>query len=255
MSWVYAEVVAVSLAAMVSPTTLTFCVLALVLGDRPLRTGLLFYTGALTATLAVGVAAAFVLGDIAASETPSSPKTWVAVVNLAAGGLLLLWVARTARRPYDPTKVAAMVDRMSGVVSSRWLAVLGAGALLANPGLFIPIALKAISETDPTTAGYALQWLLLRAGLAAAAAGGDRDAGGRSGAGDGRAPARARVARTARAAGRSRDRGVARPFPPPRRHRRADRLDGHAHRERSEPGERPEKDERADGDRNSAQAR
>ena len=133
--------------------------LALVLGDRPLRTGLLFYTGALTATLAVGVAAAFVLGDIAASETPSSPKTWVAVVNLAAGGLLLLWVARTARRPYDPTKVAAMVDRMSGVVSSRWLAVLGAGALLANPGMFIPIALKAISETDPTTAGYAVQWL------------------------------------------------------------------------------------------------
>ena len=84
MSWIYAELVAVSLAAMLSPTTLTFSVLALVLGDRPFRTGLFFYIGALTATLAVGVAAAFVLGDVAASETPSQPKTWVAILDVVA---------------------------------------------------------------------------------------------------------------------------------------------------------------------------
>ena len=36
---------------MVSPTTLTFSVLVLVLGDRPLRTGIWFYLGALGATL------------------------------------------------------------------------------------------------------------------------------------------------------------------------------------------------------------
>jgi hypothetical protein len=36
------ELVLVSLAAMVSPTTLTFCVLALVLGDHPRRTGTWF---------------------------------------------------------------------------------------------------------------------------------------------------------------------------------------------------------------------
>ena len=59
--------------------------LALVLGDRPLRTGLFFYVGALTATLAVGVAAAFVLGDVAASETPSEPKTWVAILDVIGG--------------------------------------------------------------------------------------------------------------------------------------------------------------------------
>jgi Sap, sulfolipid-1-addressing protein len=159
MSWIYAELVVVSLAAMLSPTTLTFSVLALVLGDRPLRTGVFFYLGALTATLGVGIAAAFVLGDVAASETPSQPKTWVAVVNVIAGGLLLLWVARTARRPYDPATVASMVDKMSGVASSPWIAVIAAGALLANPGMFIPIALKTISETDPSAWGYAVQWM------------------------------------------------------------------------------------------------
>jgi Sap, sulfolipid-1-addressing protein len=159
MSWIYAELVAVSLAAMLSPTTLTFSVLALVLGDRPLRTGVLFYTGALTATLAVGIAAAFVLGDVATSDTPSTPKTWVAVLDVALGGLLLLWMARTARRPYDPAKVSSMVDKMSGVASSPWIAVIAAGALLANPGMFIPIALKTISETDPSASSYAVQWI------------------------------------------------------------------------------------------------
>jgi hypothetical protein len=159
VNWVYAELVLVSLGAMLLPTTLTFCVLALVVGDKPLRTGIFFYTGALTATLAIGIAAAFVLGDVATSDNPSTPKTWVAVLDVALGGLLLFWMARTARRPYDPAKVSSMVDKMSGIASSPWIAVIAAGALLANPGMFIPIALKTISETDPSAAGYAAQWI------------------------------------------------------------------------------------------------
>ena len=159
MGWIYGELVLVSLGAMLLPTTLMFCVLALVLGDRPLRTGIFFYAGALTTTLAIGVAAAFVLEDVATSDTPSQPKTWVAILDVALGGLLLLWVARTARRPYDPAKVAGMVDKMSGIASSPWIAVIAAGALLANPGMFIPIALKTISETDPTAASYVAQWV------------------------------------------------------------------------------------------------
>jgi Sap, sulfolipid-1-addressing protein len=159
MSWIYAELVAVSLAAMLSPTTLTFSVLALVLGDRPLRTGLFFYIGALTATLAVGVAAAFVLGDVAASETPSEPKTWVAILDVIAAALLLAWVVKVWRNPPGPEKQEGMVNQMGKVASSPAVAVVGAGAALANPGAFIPIALKTISETDPTAAGYAVQWL------------------------------------------------------------------------------------------------
>jgi hypothetical protein len=54
VGWIDAELALITLAAMLSPTTLSFSVLALVLGDRPLRTGLWFYVGALTATLAVG---------------------------------------------------------------------------------------------------------------------------------------------------------------------------------------------------------
>jgi hypothetical protein len=159
MSWIYAELIAVSLAAMLSPTTLTFSVLALVLGERPLRTGLLFYAGALTATLAVGVAAAFVLGDIAASDTPSSPKTWVAILDVIAAAFLLVWALRLWRNPPGTEKQEAMHNQMGRVASSPAIAVVGAGAALANPGAFIPIALKTISETDPSATGYAVQWL------------------------------------------------------------------------------------------------
>jgi hypothetical protein len=52
-----------------------------------------------------------------------------------------------------------MVEKMSSVASSPWIAVFAAGATLANPGGFIPLALKAISELDPSTAGYAAAWL------------------------------------------------------------------------------------------------
>jgi hypothetical protein len=159
VTWIDTELVLVSLSAMVSPTTLTFSVLALVLGDRPLRTGFWFYLGALGATLAIGVAAAFVLGDVAASDTPSTPKTWVAVVDVVAGVLLLAYLGRIVRRAADPKTVASAVDRMGKVASSPVIAIVGAGAVLANPGGFIPIALKTISETDPGAAGYVADWL------------------------------------------------------------------------------------------------
>jgi Sap, sulfolipid-1-addressing protein len=159
MGWIDTELVLVSLAAMASPTTLTFSVLALVLGTRPLRTGFLFFSGAFTITLVIGVAAAFVLGDHAASKTPSSPKTWVAIVDIVAAIVILVFVVRWVRRPANPAQTEAAVAQMGKVADSPWIAVVGAGALLANPGGFIPLALKAISETNPGSAGYATQWL------------------------------------------------------------------------------------------------
>jgi hypothetical protein len=157
--WINAELVLVALAAMVSPTTVSFSVLALVLGDRPLKTGFLFYVGALTATLAIGVIAAFVLGDAAASEQPSSPKTWVAVLDVIFAVLILGWVLRVLRRPPNPEKAASMVAQMSKVASSPAIAVVGAGAALANPGAFIPIALKDISELNPSATQYVVNWI------------------------------------------------------------------------------------------------
>src|SRR3954471_9725147 len=112
MGWIDAELVLVAIAAMFSPTTLSFSVFALVIGDRPLRTGLWFYLGALTATLGIGVVAAFVLGDAAASSDPSSPKTWVAIVDIVAALLLLVFAVRVVRKPVDPEKTEAMIDRM-----------------------------------------------------------------------------------------------------------------------------------------------
>jgi Sap, sulfolipid-1-addressing protein len=118
----------------------------------------MFYAGALGATLAVGVVASFFIGDIAASDN-SSPMTWVAIVDIAIAALLLAWVVRAVHRPVDPKKMAGMVAQMSKVATSPAIAVVGAGAVLANPGGFIPIALKDISETDPSTAEYVVNWV------------------------------------------------------------------------------------------------
>jgi hypothetical protein len=160
VSWVYLELALVSLAAMLSPTTLTFSVLALVLAKRPLRTGVWFYLGAFVVTIAIGVLAAFVLGDVAAPSANGERKTWVSVFDLVAGALLVVYVARTWRVPISEKTTKGMVEKMSSVASSPWIAVFAAGATLANPGGFIPLALKAISEIGPTTAGYATAWLV-----------------------------------------------------------------------------------------------
>ena len=53
-----------------------------------------------------------------------------------------------------------MIEKMSRVASSPAVAIVGAGAVLANPGAFIPIALKGISESHPTTAEYAIEWVV-----------------------------------------------------------------------------------------------
>jgi hypothetical protein len=160
MTSVDVELVLVALAAMMSPTTLAFSVFALVLGDQPLRTGFWFFLGAFVATLAIGVLAAFVLGNAAASPGNAPPKTWVSVLDVAFGVLLALYVARLMRRPRDPEKTASMIRRMSKVSSSPVLAILGAGAALANPGGFIPIALKDISQLNPDAAEYIVYWVL-----------------------------------------------------------------------------------------------
>ena len=130
MASVDTELALVALAAMLSPTTLSFSVLALVLGERPLRTGLWFYLGAFGVTLLIGVAAAFVLGDVAAAPAGSStPKTWVCIVDILAGAALLVVIVRFLRRPSD----SARMDRHDRARWSPWppspaIAIVAAGA-------------------------------------------------------------------------------------------------------------------------------
>lgn len=159
MGWIDTELALTALAAMVSPTTLTFSVLVLVLGDRPLRTGLWFYFGALGATLGIGVVAAFVLGNAAADPSPGTPKTWVSIVDVVAGVLLIAFVVVRLRKPPNPKRTADAISQMQKVASSPAIAIVGAGAALANPGAFIPIALKNISELNPTAAQYVVDWV------------------------------------------------------------------------------------------------
>jgi len=160
VGWVDLELALVAVAAMLSPTTLSFSVLTLVLSDRPLRSGFWFYLGALGTTLCIGIIAAFVLGDAAASANPSSPKPAVAILDLVAGTVLLLWIGRLLRRPRDPRRAESMLQTMRKVSTSSTIAIVGAGATLANPGGFIPLALKEISELDPTPAEYVVEWTL-----------------------------------------------------------------------------------------------
>ena len=160
MTSVDLELALTALAAMLSPTTLTFSVLALVLSERPRRTGLWFLIGAFGLTLLIGVVAGFVLGDAAAPSSGSSePPTWVAIIDVVAGVLLLVYVARVVRRPRDPKRTADAIGKMSKISSSPRIAIVAAGATLANPGGFIPIALKEISQLNPSTAGYIALWV------------------------------------------------------------------------------------------------
>jgi hypothetical protein len=159
VGWIDTELVLVTIAAAFSPTTLTFSTFVLVVSNRPLRAGFWFYLGALSVTLAIGVVAAFVLGNAAASSKPSTPKTWVAVFDIVAAVLILAWVASVVRRPRNPDRIASMMEQVRGVTDSRAIAIVGAGATLANPGGFIPLALKEISELDPSRAGYIVDWL------------------------------------------------------------------------------------------------
>src|SRR5271167_4453512 len=159
MTSVDTELVLVALAAMLSPVTMFLSVLALVVGERPMRTGLWFFLGAFGLTLIVGVIGAFVLGNAAASPKPNTPKTWVAIVDVVAGVIVLFFVVRFLRRPRDPTRVASMIDQMSKVASSPVVAIVGAGAALANPGALIPLALKDISETNPSAGQYIAEWV------------------------------------------------------------------------------------------------
>jgi Sap, sulfolipid-1-addressing protein len=149
-----------ALAAMLSPTTLTFTVLALVLGERPLRTGLWFFLGAFGVTMIVGVVAAFALGNAAApSGSSETPPTAVAIIDVVFGVLLLAYVIRALRRPRDPKRLASTIEQARRVASSPAIAVVGAGATLANPGGFIPIALKDISQLNPSSAEYVVLWV------------------------------------------------------------------------------------------------
>jgi hypothetical protein len=154
------ELALVGLTAMLEPATLLASVMALVVGERPLRTGSWFYLGGLAATMSIGLLAALLLGSAAATHT-SEPKTWVSLLTLLAGVLVLWYVVRllTRRRDADQT-TARIAERMNRVASGSALAIVAAGAALANPGVFMVLAAKTISQLNPSTSQYVLDWAL-----------------------------------------------------------------------------------------------
>ncbi len=187
--------------------------------------GALFYAGALTATLAIGVAAAFVLDDVAASDTrrsrrrglPSSTSPSVGCTPALGGTYRPPPVRPEDRRRRWSTRCVES-PRRRGSPSSR------AGAVLANPGMFIPIALKTISETDPSADVLHRAVALLRGRFAVAATYRNHPAGLRADLDGARPRASSWLARAARHAGGDGDRRPARALAASRRHRRAHGL-------------------------------
>jgi hypothetical protein len=106
------------------------------------------------------VIAAFVIGDAAAPAKPSDPpKTWVAVIDVVAAVLLVALVVYYLRRPRNPAREEKAVADISKVADSPVTALIGAGAVLANAGAFIPLGLKDISEMHPSTSRYIIEWV------------------------------------------------------------------------------------------------
>jgi hypothetical protein len=111
-------------------------------------------------TLLIGVIAAFAVGNVAASDT-STPKTWVSVVTTVAGVLVLgyaVWLLCYGRTGGD--QMVRVAQRMNKVASAPAPAIIAAGAALANPGVFMLLAAKSISQLDPSTRQYLLDWAL-----------------------------------------------------------------------------------------------
>jgi hypothetical protein len=98
-----------------------------------------------------------VLGNAAASHT-AEPKRWVSIVDIVGAAAIAFIVVRWLRRPTSSEMMTGAVERMGRIASSPAIAVVGAGAMLAIPGAFIPLALKAISETNPSDVGYIAEW-------------------------------------------------------------------------------------------------
>src|SRR5256885_339990 len=101
---------------MLSPTTLTFCVLALVIGDRPLRTGAWFYLGALTAS-----AAQYIVDWLF--------FTLVALLPLAIALIMLLVARERTQRALQSART--WLERNARTVAAVILLLLAA-ALLRN---------------------------------------------------------------------------------------------------------------------------
>jgi hypothetical protein len=153
------ELALVGLAAMLEPATLISSTLAVLVGDRPKRTGLWFLAGGLGVTMLVGLVGAFALGAVAYAPE-SSPKTWVSILSLALGCALGAYAVVVATRRRDDDQGNAIVERMRAVSGASGWTILLAGAVLANAGLFMVVALKGISQLDAEGLRYLLDWTL-----------------------------------------------------------------------------------------------
>jgi len=100
-------------------------------------------------------AATFILGDTAASSEPSSPKTWVAILDVIFGVVLVVVAVRFFRKTPDPAQTKAAIDRMSGLATSP-----PSRASLANSDSATPApAHPALRQTSQPLGPMGIEWL------------------------------------------------------------------------------------------------
>lgn len=73
---------------------------------------------------------------------------------------MLVYVVRLFLQRKDYEQMADVRERMNKVASASALTIIAAGAVLANPGVFMLLAAKGISQLDPTTAQFVIDWAL-----------------------------------------------------------------------------------------------
>lgn len=73
---------------------------------------------------------------------------------------MLVYVVRLFLQRKDYEQMADVGERMNKVATASALTIIAAGAVLANPGVFMLLAAKGISQLDPTTAQFVIDWAL-----------------------------------------------------------------------------------------------
>ena len=73
---------------------------------------------------------------------------------------MIVYVVRLLRRPADSDQAARVTERMGKVASAPPPAVIAAGAGAGRPGALMLLAAKSISQLDPSTAQYLVDWTL-----------------------------------------------------------------------------------------------
>ncbi|HEY5143628.1 MAG TPA: GAP family protein [Solirubrobacteraceae bacterium] len=164
-----AEVLALGVGVALSPLAIIAVVLMLA-APRGRRSGAAFLVGWVLALGAVGTIA-LLIADVADADADGSPATWVSIVKIVLGVLLLVVAARQLRRRAGDTEseLPGWMRRLDGITPARSAGLAVVLAAVKPKNLLLTVAAGvAIAQTGASPAGQAvaLAVFVLLGGLA-----------------------------------------------------------------------------------------